>query len=65
MASLRPVWIVQDRDSGLFLFPDDGTVGFTRMVNDAGLFDSEEAAVETAIDFLDRWLIFSFFVREE
>ncbi len=41
----RPVsvWIVQDRDSGLFLMPLHGDVGYTQFINEAGHFDSAEA----------------------
>lgn len=47
---MRQVWIVQDSESGLFLFPDDGDVGFTGSLKRAGGFDSYEQAAESAID---------------
>lgn len=49
---IRPVWIVQDADSGLFLCPYQGDVGFTKLLREAGRFDDAESAVETARDFL-------------
>jgi hypothetical protein len=49
---IRPVWIVQDADSGLFLCPYQGDVGFTKLLREAGRFVDAESAVETARDFL-------------
>lgn len=46
---IGPVWVVQDRDTGLFLCPDpNGDVGFTRFLGDAGRFDNAESAIDTA-----------------
>ena len=42
------VFIVQDRESAQFLRPDAGDVGFTTWINEAGVFENEEAAKETA-----------------
>lgn len=55
----RPVsvWIVQDRDTCLFLMPLHGDVGYTQFINEAGHFDSAEAARETAIDCCDAGFI--------
>ena len=49
---IRPVWVVQDTDSGLFLCPFEGDVGFTKLLREAGRFEDTESAVETARDFL-------------
>lgn len=42
------VFIVQDKESAQFLRPELGDVGFTPWVNEAGAFESEETAAETA-----------------
>lgn len=49
---IRPVWVVQDTDSGLFLCPYQGDVGFTKLLREAGRFEDGESALETAVDFL-------------
>lgn len=60
MASLIPVWIVQDRASHLFLKPQDGDVGYTPFINEAGYFEEAEAAIETANDWCDDgYIVFS------
>lgn len=41
-------FIVQDEESGLFLTPISGDVGFTTFVRDAGLFDGIAEACDTA-----------------
>ncbi|MCD0494495.1 hypothetical protein B0T49_21770 [Chromobacterium violaceum] len=47
--AIGPVWVVQDTDSGLFLYPSpDGDVGYTKFLSDAGRFDAIESAIETA-----------------
>lgn len=53
-----PVWIVQDRESGLFLRPLHGDVGYTQFINEAGHFHCAEAAKETAIDCCDGFVVF-------
>ncbi|MDF0607095.1 hypothetical protein HZU77_015825 [Neisseriaceae bacterium TC5R-5] len=46
---IGPVWVVQDNDSGLFLYPSpEGDVGFTKFLSHAGRFDNPESAIETA-----------------
>lgn len=45
---MNRVYIVQDRETGLFLFPCDGDVGYTQWLREAGHFDDEESAIETA-----------------
>lgn len=45
---MRRVFIVQDRESALFLCPQFGDVGYTQWLREAGRFDDEESAVETA-----------------
>ncbi|MEN2424907.1 MULTISPECIES: hypothetical protein [Chromobacteriaceae] len=48
--AIGPVWVVQDTDTGLFLYPSaDGDVGYTKFLSDAGRFDSAESAIETAV----------------
>jgi hypothetical protein len=47
------VYIVQDHESGQFLYPHDGSVGFTPLVRDAGYFYDQEEAVLTAVDHVD------------
>ena len=42
------VWLVQDRETGCFLYPHTGDVGFTPWLREAGRFDSEEEARDTA-----------------
>ena len=41
------VWIVQDRDSGIFLAPRDGDVSYVRYITQAGHFEEAIAAIET------------------
>ncbi|MGB7482030.1 MAG: hypothetical protein WA924_17025 [Burkholderiaceae bacterium] len=42
-------FIVQDRESGLFLMPQNGDVGFTSWAHEAGRFDQVDEAEETAL----------------
>lgn len=41
-------FIVQDKESALFLMPDEGDVGFTPWAHEAGRFDSYAEASDTA-----------------
>lgn len=41
-------FIVQDKESALFLMPYEGDVGFTTWAHEAGRFDSYAEAVDTA-----------------
>jgi hypothetical protein len=41
-------FIVQDKESALFLTPDDGEVGFTPWVHEAGRFEGYAEACDTA-----------------
>lgn len=41
-------FIVQDKESALFLMPVDGDVGFTPWAHEAGCFDAVADAVDTA-----------------
>lgn len=50
MATMRKVCIVQDLESGLFLAPVDGDVGFVHRLKEAGGFDSYEDAIEAMQD---------------
>ena len=45
---MRRVFIVQDRESALFLCPFMGDVGYTAWLHEAGRFDDEESAIDTA-----------------
>jgi hypothetical protein len=47
---MRIVWIVQDKESHLFLYPVCGDVGYTPWVKEAGFFYSRDEAIETAVD---------------
>lgn len=47
--ALAPVFIVQCTDSGLFLCPYEGDVGYTKLLRDAGRFYDADAAFETAM----------------
>lgn len=47
--AIGPVWVVQDTDSGDFLYPHpDGDVGFTKLLKHAGRFEDPESAMDTA-----------------
>lgn len=41
-------FVVQDAESGLFLMPQDGDVGYTKWLHQAGRFDDLASAVDTA-----------------
>lgn len=41
-------FIVQDKESALFLMPHEGDVGFTPWAHEAGRFDGFAEAVDTA-----------------
>jgi hypothetical protein len=41
-------FIVQDAESGLFLMPLEGDVGYTQWAHEAGRFDELAEAVDTA-----------------
>ncbi|ASU40250.1 hypothetical protein hmeg3_19450 [Herbaspirillum sp. meg3] len=45
---MRRVFIVQDKESALFLCPHFGDVSYTPWFSAAGRFDDYESAVETA-----------------
>jgi hypothetical protein len=50
----RDVFIVQDRASHLFLYPSqDGDVGYTPHLREAGYFFSADEAVECALETCD------------
>jgi hypothetical protein len=46
---VRRVFIVQDKESALFLCPHFGDVSYTQWFDEAGRFDDEESAIETAL----------------
>ena len=45
----RVAFVVQDLQSFMFLMPQDGAVGFTSALHDAGHFEGYEEAFETAV----------------
>lgn len=59
------VYIVQSRDTGLFLYPSDtGDVGHTEWVKEAGYFETREEAIETAYSEIgERFDVFGFWVE--
>jgi S-adenosylmethionine hydrolase len=60
---VQPGFIVQDRESGYFLYPDDGAVGYTKWLKEAGVFDDAEEAITTADDACSHhgYDVFAFF----
>lgn len=63
--SIVRVYIVQSRDSGLFLCPsDNGDVGHTEWVKEAGHFETKEEAIETAYTEIgERFDVFGFWLE--
>ncbi|QNM98686.1 hypothetical protein [Chitinimonas koreensis] len=61
-----PAFIVQDGDTGLFLCPsEDGDVSYCKLITEAGTFDNQQSALDTAIDYIDPPYIVLFpFFRE-
>ncbi len=47
------VFVVQEVESGQFLCPFSGDVGFTHRLKEAGTFDTREDAYETACEHCD------------
>ncbi len=47
------VFVVQEVESGQFLCPYSGDVGFTHRLKEAGTFETREEAYETAADHCD------------
>lgn len=60
---MKPVYIVQDRETALFLCPQDGDVGYTQWLNEAGRFDDQESAFETATYHCGEGFIVSAFLE--
>lgn len=58
--SRASAFIVQDAESGLFLMPFEGDVGYTKWAHEAGRFDELGDAVDTGKFILDG----QFFVTE-
>lgn len=59
-------FIVQDRESCLFLGFEDGDIAPVRLVKQAVQFDTEEAATLTGLGNCDAgYVLFSFFVEVE
>jgi hypothetical protein len=42
-------FIVQDKETALFLMPVEGDVGYTPWANEAGRFDGYAEAIDTAV----------------
>lgn len=62
----RCSFIVQDKESALFLFPHDGDVGLTQWIDQAGRFDTQEEAIETAsFHCAEGFIIFPFITIEQ
>ncbi|GHD60791.1 hypothetical protein [Jeongeupia chitinilytica] len=56
----RPVYFVQDTDTGKFLCPHEGDVGFTKLIINAGPFPEYQDAFDTAVSVLGgEFVIFS------
>jgi hypothetical protein len=56
--------IVQDRESLLFLGFEDGDIAPVRLVKYAVQFESEDAAIQTALCFCDAgYVLFSFYIE--
>jgi hypothetical protein len=47
-------YIVQDHETGQFLAPVNGSVGFVQLVRNAGDFEDHETAALTAMDWCER-----------
>lgn len=45
---MHRVFVVQDKESALFLCPHFGDVSYTQWLNEAGRFDDQDSAIETA-----------------
>lgn len=59
-------YIVQDRESCLFLGFEDGDIAPVRLVKHAVKFETEEAAALTAMGSCDAgYVVFSFFIQVE
>ncbi|HZX31563.1 MAG TPA: hypothetical protein VFF03_09445 [Rhodocyclaceae bacterium] len=59
-------YIVQDRESCLFLGFEDGDIAPVRLVKHAVKFETEEAAILTALGICDAgYVLFSFYVDTE
>lgn len=57
------VWVVQEPETGKFLTPYDGDVGYTTWIRESGFFDSEEAAIDTAEMLCDSGFhVYSFYI---
>jgi len=62
MNTIRPVWVIQNRSSGLFLGHD---LFLTRSLKDAGRCDDPESALDTAVCSLeDDFEIHKFYEEE-
>lgn len=46
-------FVVQDVESGLFLCPEGGDVGYTQRLKHAGTFDTREDAFQAGVDHFD------------
>ena len=63
MNAYQPRWIVQDRETGLFLGFEDGDIAPVRLVKYAVQFETQENALLTALNWCDAgYVVFEFFV---
>lgn len=59
-------YIVQDRETGLFLGFEDGDIAPCRLIKYAVRFECEESAVMTGQNFCDSgYLLFAFYIEVE
>ncbi|MBS1157770.1 MAG: hypothetical protein H6R15_189 [Proteobacteria bacterium] len=57
-------YIVQDRESGLFLGFEDGDIAPVRLVKQAVPFETAEGATMTALDHCDAgYIVFPFYLE--
>jgi hypothetical protein len=62
---MRRVFIVQDTESALFLCPHFGDVSYTQWFDEAGRFDDQESAIETAyVHCTEGFRLHSFFEED-
>lgn len=56
------VFVVQDSETGEFLCPFMGDVGFTNQLRTAGHFIEPDSAIETASDYMDHFQVIPFYL---
>lgn len=59
---MRRVFIVQDKESALFFCPHFGDVSYTQWFDEAGRFDDQDSAIETAnVHCTEGFKLYSFY----